>query len=307
VGFNRGAKGADPMREFLTPVDRANEIRMARAIYIGAFLVVEGETDALFYRRFVDSEKCRVIVAHNRENAVQVLMILEGANFVGALAIVDADFDVLEGKVFTSRNIFLTDTHDLETMILKSPALEKLLLEMGSENKHDEFRKKRGKEVREALLEEGLHLGYLRWASLRHGHALKFEGLNYRAFTDLSTLTISPSKLIKTIKDHSRKPQLLDQELHQQIEAIRDETHDKWHVCCGHDVIGLLSVGLRKAIGSRRSWKEIEPEILERNLRLAYESAWFLDTRLYASIKEWEEINNPFQVFLRVGGKPSEI
>ncbi|MCI0607424.1 DUF4435 domain-containing protein [bacterium] len=294
------------MKEFLTPADRANEIRMARAIYVGAFLVVEGETDALFYKRLVDTEKCRVIVAHNRENAIQVLMILEGAKFVGALAIVDADFDVLESRDFASSNIFLTDTHDLETMMLKSPALEKLLLEMGSENKHDEFKKKSGKEVRETLLEEGLHIGYLRWVSLRHGHALKFEGLNYRAFTDLVTLTISQSKLIKTIKDHSQKPQLLDHELQQQIETIRDETHDKWHVCCGHDLIGLLSVGLHKAFGSRNS-KEIETEILERNLRLAYESAWFRDTRLYASIKEWEEINNAFQVFLMASGKPSEV
>ncbi len=247
-----------------------------------------------------------MIVAHNRENAVQVLMILEGDNFVGALAIVDADFDLLEGKVLTSRNIFLTDTHDLETMILRSPALEKLLLEIGSESKQDGFRKKEGKEVREALLGEGQHIGYLRWVSLRHGHALKFEGLNYRDFTNLSTLTVNQSKLIRIVKNHSQKPQLLDHEIQQQIEAIRDEAHNKWPVCCGHDLIGLLSVGLHKALGSR-DWGEVKMEIIERSLRLAYEYAWFLDTQLYASIREWEDINSPFQVFLRPSAKSSEV
>ncbi|HKQ74228.1 MAG TPA: DUF4435 domain-containing protein [Blastocatellia bacterium] len=285
------------MREFLTPADLANAIRMARSSYEGAFLVVEGQTDALLYKRLADTKQCRLIVAHNKENVVEILMLLESGNFIGALAIVDADFDTLEGKVFASPNIFLTDTHDLETMLLKSPALEKLLLEMESETKLDEFVKSLGKELRDALLEEGLHLGYLRWVSLRHGHELKFEGLKYRDFTDLTTLTINQSKLIKSIKNHSQKPQLLDQELQQQIEAIRDETHDKWHVCCGHDLIGILSVGLRKAIGSQRSHKEIEPEILERSLRLAYESAWFRDTQLYASIGLWEGHNTPFQVF----------
>jgi Protein of unknown function (DUF4435) len=283
------------MKEFLTPVDLANTIRMARSSYEGAFLVVEGQTDALLYKRLADSERCRLIVAHNKKNVVEILLILESGDFAGALAIVDADFDVLERTVFVSSNIFLTDTHDLETMMLKSPALEKLLSEMGSETKLAEFVKARGKDLREALLEEGLHPGYLRWVSLRHGHALKFEGLNYRAFTDHLTLTIDQSKLIETIKNHSHKPQPSDHELQQQIEAISEETHDKWHVCCGHDLICILSVGLHKAIGSY-NWKEIEPEIIERSLRLAYESAWFRHTRLYASIKAWEGINGSFLV-----------
>ncbi len=285
------------MIDFLTPADLANEIRMARSSYDGAFLIVEGSTDALFYRRAVESEKCRLIVAHNRENALQILMILESDNFTGALAIVDADFDLLEGQVFASSNIFLTDTHDLETMMLKSQALEKVLLEMGSETKLGEFITRRGKELREALLEEGLHLGYLRWVSLRHGYALKFEGLNYRAFTDFNALTVSQSGIVKAVKNHSQKPQISDQELLQQIEAIRDEAHDKWLVCCGHDLIAILSIGLHKAFGSR-NWKEVEPEILERSLRLAYESAWFWNTQLYASVRKWEEINRPFRVFV---------
>lgn len=283
------------MRTLLTPGDIANEIRMTRTLHDGAFLIVEGDKDARFYKHIVDLGKCRITIAQNRENAVQIVTILQGDNFAGLLAIVDADFDTLEGKVFTSSNIFITDTHDLETMMLKSPALEKLLMEIGSDAKLGEFVKVRGKDLREALVEEGLTLGYLRWVSLRHGHALKFEGLKYRDFTDLTTLTINQSRLIKTVKNHSRKPKLSDRELQRQIETIRDEKHDKWHVCCGHDLIGILSIGLRKAIGSRDS-KEVEPEIIERGLRLAYESAWFRDTRLYASIKAWEGINGSFRV-----------
>ena len=290
------------MREAITAIRIANRIRLLRSQFPGAFLIVEGDADKRIYSRFTRAEACRLEVAYGRENVIAATLILEQESFAGVLAIVDADFDVLENRIFFSSNIFLTDTHDLETMMLKSPALEKLLLEMGSETKLDEFVKGLGKELREMLLEEGLHLGYLRWVSIRHGHALKFEGLKYRAFTDHLTLAVNQSKLIKAIKDHSQKPQLLDQELQQQIEAIRDETHDKWHVCCGHDLIGLLSVGLHKTIGSW-NWKEIEPEIIERSLRLGYESAWFRDTRLYASIKAWEEVNGSFQV---IPGAPED-
>jgi len=285
------------MREAITANRVANRIRLLRSQFPGAFLIVEGDTDKRIYGRFIRAEVCRLEVAHSRENAIAATLILEQESFVGILAIVDADFDVLESRIFSSPNIFLTDTHDLETMMLKSPALEKLLEEMGSADKHVEFRKRRGKEMWEALLEEALHIGYLRWVSIRHGHALKFEQLKYREFTNSDTLTVSLALLIKTIKNHSQKPHLPDQDLLQQIEAIRDETHDRWLVCCGHDLISLLSVGLHKAIGSW-NWKEIEPEIIERSLRLAYESAWFRDTWLYASIRKWEELNTPFQVFI---------
>jgi len=283
------------MREAIKADRVANRIRLLRSQFSGAFLIVEGDKDKRIYGRFIMAEACRLEVAHSRENAISAALILERERFVGVLAIVDADFDVLESRIFSSSNIFITDTHDLETMMLKSPALEKLLMEIGSETKLDEFVKVRGKELREALLEECLNLGYLRLVSLRHGHALKFEGLKYRDFTDLTTLTINQSRLIKTVKNHSQKLKLSDRELQRQIETIRDEKHDKWHVCCGHDLIGILSIGLRKAIGSRDS-KEVEPEIIERSLRLAYESAWFRDTKLYASIKAWEGINGSFRV-----------
>lgn len=143
----------------------------------------------------------------------------------------------------------------------------------------------------------------LRWVSLRHDHALRFEGLKYRAFTDLDTLTISQSGLLKTIKDHSQKPQLSDEELRRQIEAIKDDAHERWMVCCGRDLLGILSVGLHKALGSW-DWKEIETEILERSLRLAYESIWFRATQLHASIRRWEEFNAPFQVLAIDVGTP---
>lgn len=55
------------------------------------------------------------------------MSILEKDAFLGVLAIVDADFDILESKLPESKNVLFTDAHDLETMIMKSFALEKVL------------------------------------------------------------------------------------------------------------------------------------------------------------------------------------
>jgi hypothetical protein len=59
--------------------------------------------------------------------------------------------------------------------------------------------------------------------------------------------------------------------------------------------VEILSVGLRKAIGTNKT-VVVEANSLERNLRLAYEVAYFYKTQLYLEIRKWETNNQPFHV-----------
>lgn len=296
------------MGEYLTAAWFANHIRMMRIQDTRTFLIVEGFTDQHFYQFLLDSEKkyCLVINADNKKNAIDAIKHLEQTEFTGILAIVDADFDVLKQTVPGSDNVLLTDTHDLETMILKSPAFDKFLGAYGSQKKIDEFVKQHRKEVRQKLLEEGLHLGYLRWVSLDdldEGHKLKFEGLSFSKFLDKKTLTINPNKLIQTVKNHSQQHSLDENDLQKQVNNKKDQAHDPWHVCCGHDLVVLLSEGLRFSLGSTNP-NEVKPEYLEKNLRLAYEYNYFASTQLYQSIKSWEQANSPFKI-ISIRGLPT--
>jgi hypothetical protein len=277
----------------LKPDRIANRIRLLRtqSRYTGSILIAEGDTDARVWKRFVDSTKCRVEIAHNKDNAVKVLNILEQGNFVGVLAIVDADFDILEGTVSVSQNLLFTDTHDLETMLLKSPALEKVLSEHGSEDKIKGF----AKDVRQTLLESAKIIGYLRWASLKFDYCLRFEDLAFNKFVDKETLALNESDLMKTVKNNSQKLGLDEQEIRANMNSLKTNTQDIWYICCGHDMIAILSIALCKALGSCNSQK-VEPNVLEQNLRLAYESSYFCKTQLYAAIQDWEKTNHPFQV-----------
>lgn len=281
------------MKEYINPNYIANQIRLLRtqSQYTGSFLIAEGDTDARVWKNLVNSTKCRVEIAHNKDNAVKVLNILEKDNFSGVLAVVDADFDILEDTVTFSPNLLLTDTHDLETMLLKSPALEKVLLEHGSEAKINNF----AKDIRQSLLESAKIIGYLRWASLKFNYCLKFEGLAFNKFVDDKTLAINESKLIQTVKNNSQKPGLDEPEIRANIDSLKTDTQDMWHVCCGHDMISILSIALCKALGSCNS-KEVEPNVLEKYLRVAYESAHFRETKLYRSIQTWQQTNKPFEI-----------
>ncbi len=285
------------MRNYITADDVANGIRMARAQFSGTFLIVEGQTaDLRVYKRLIDSKRVQVTPAHNKDNALAALKILEEADFAGVVAIIDADFWRLEGLCPTSPNQFMTDTHDLETMLLESPSLEKLLDEFGSEQKIARFTENNKTNVRQVLLSAADPIGYLRWASQRNNLSLKFEGIVFNRFINRDTLHVDSSELIREVKNKSRRHDLSDNDLQDKLDELVDSKHSSWDICCGHDLVCILSVGLSRVLGSNQH-REVEPEVLEKFLRAGYESAYFLSTQLYQSLRRWETSNSPFRIF----------
>lgn len=283
------------MREFLT-VDRvANQIRLRRSTYSGTFLLVEGSSDKIFYARFVDKLACELVITAGKPSsklrAIAILQILEQSNFLGVLAIVDADFDRLETALNNSPNLLLTDNHDLETMLIKSSAFNKVIAEFGSEEKIMQF----NQDIRAVLLKSGMLVGYLRWISQCDGLNLTFEGIGFSKFVNEKNLIIDEINLIQEVKNKSQAYSLKNQDLQQRLISRKNDSHDPWQVCCGHDLVEILSFALRKTLGSNKP-SDVEPNCLERSLRLAYEEAYFRETNLYSDIRKWESNNQPFQV-----------
>lgn len=283
------------MREYLSVDREANAIRLKRSSFSGTFLLVEGRSDKIFYERFIDKAGCEVVTVSGKPSSklrvIEVLRILENSSFQGVLAIVDADFARLETSSHHSPNLLRTDTHDLETMLLNSFALDKVIAEFGSEEKIIRF----GRDVRTALLEAGTSVGYLLWISQRDELNLTFDGITFRKFIDEQTLQIDEFRLIQEVKNKSQAFSLESEDLQQRLTSQKSSSHDPWQVCCGHDLVEILSLGLRKAIGSSKA-SDVEPISLECNLRLAYEETYFRKTQIYLGIRTWESNNQPFKV-----------
>ena len=138
----------------------ANRLRMVRSQEPRTFLIVEGETDEIFFERFIDPLRCKIEVAEGRENAIDAFDELQRTRFAGALVVVDADFNVLDGRLPLPLGLLFTDTHDLETMLLASRALDKLLRSEGKKDKLEAFEAKRGT-IREKLLASAAPIGRL--------------------------------------------------------------------------------------------------------------------------------------------------
>lgn len=281
------------MREYLTPEREATSILLRRDTFPGTFLLVEGSSDKVFYERFVDSTECTVIINSipGKQRVIEVLIILENSELQGILAIVDADFDYLEVPLYSTLNLLRTDTHDLETMLLQSSALDKVIAEFGSEEKVAKF----GRDIRSALLKAGMPIGYLLWISQLDKLNLTFDGIVFSRFIDEQTLQIDEAKFIQEVKNKSQAFGLKNEDLQQRLMNQRKENHDPWQICCGHDLVEILSLGLRRAIGSAKA-SDVEPSSLERSLRLAYEETYFCKTQIYLSVRLWESDNQPFQV-----------
>ncbi|MCI0486402.1 MAG: DUF4435 domain-containing protein [Blastocatellia bacterium] len=268
---------------------------MNRELFSGAFLIVEGDKDSRFFRNHIEPNQCRTVPANGKDNAIKALDILERESFKGVLSIVDTDFDFVEGKLPASQNLLFTDHHDLEIMLFNSQALEKVLTQFGSAEKIDKFQEQYKKDIRTVLLEAGRTIGYLRWLSLQQNLGLDFEGLSYGGFLDVSSLEVDALKLIKVVKNHSQKHALDETEILNDLQGLISVTHDDLHICCGHDLSAILSIALRKALGSNKA-DDVRAEMLEKFFQLSFEASIFSATRLYASIRRWEQDNHPFRI-----------
>jgi Protein of unknown function (DUF4435) len=279
------------VREFLTDDRDANQIRLRRSTFSGTFLLVEGSSDKVFYERFIDKIVCQVVVMEGKIRVIGILDILDRSSFDGVLSIVDADFDRLKDSVDESINLLRTDTHDLETMLIDSPALDKTIAEYGSEEKIAKLQL----DVRTSLVEAGMFIGYLRWVSQCDRRNLTFSDLKFSKFIDEKTLQIDELALIQEVKNKSQALSLKTEDLQQRIADEKNKGFNPWQVCCGHDLVEILALGLRKAIGTM----SVDSDSLERSLRLAYEEVYFWKTQLWVNIRQWESNNQPFQVLDR--------
>ncbi|MCA2941634.1 MAG: DUF4435 domain-containing protein [Microcystis sp. M113S1] len=281
------------MKDQITPDRIANSIRLLRSDHEGVFLIVEGHSDKLIYERLVNKQEVRVTIASGKNNAIKALSILEKEdNFRRVVAVIDADFSRIEQQIPDSNNLFLTDEHDLEMMLIKSAAFDKLLKERRSEEKIKAFTE----DIRETLLKLGQEIGKLRWLSLRNKLDLKFEGLNFKNFIDKEKLSINIDELIRSIKNNSQKLSLDEQQIKQDLSVISDENHDPWQLCCGHDFIDILAIALCKVLGTWNA-NDVKTEVLERELRLAYELSYFYQTQIYQLMVNWQSNHHPDQIF----------
>ena len=252
-------------------------------------MVVEGADDLRFWSARKHAE-CELIDGEGKPNVVRSVQLLDADNFCGVLGVLDDDYDSLLGIQQDSRNLVTTDSHDLECLLCRSSALDRVLAEFGSPSRISRFEKNQGVDVRSGLLERAMVFGRLRWAAARFSLSISSSEINVPRFVDSQTWAVDCKGLTRVVlrSDSSEDESVLTRCISQLPPA------DPWRVARGHDMIQILRIGLKKVLGNIRS--SVGSEQISSVLRASIPSNELEVTKLWSEIRTWEKNNIPYSI-----------
>ncbi|MFF0889042.1 DUF4435 domain-containing protein [Streptomyces sp. NPDC003456] len=257
------------------PVRIANEVGMLRSGMTGPIVLVEGATDTRLFRRlFIPSPQARVIHCKGKSHLLAAMGLVTSRGITGVLGICDADFDRLLGSPVT-KNVFPVDHHDTEVMICASPAFGHFYAELYEREADD----REIQRTRERLLGHSSLIGKLRLWSVQNGGKIGFKSLNAGEFIERDGTFNLESCVEELIADRD-----LDSNTLLSIALASAESPDT-EISCGHDLTSLLDFD---AAIRRRSTTHGR-EVIEKMLRLSFDSQCFATTQMYAVLRSWEK------------------
>jgi hypothetical protein len=289
------------MENSMTPSRIANSIQQD-SDFLGFNILVEGETDVKLYRKLSCRELGKIKVTFGKKKMRDTYNILNDRGFSRVIGIRDADFIRLKGdKKFDadySLNIFLTDNHDSEGMMLQSQAFDDFLLEVSKEETVKSFQKKYGC-VREYLYNLSFPLACLRFANSKFNLGLAFKPANpegntikFKKFICDKELTyLGHDKLINTVVEYSknRGSDIANrEEILEKLISVTSLQLPILELANGHDLAEILFIICKKGLKSTNEILKGASSV-ESMLRLSYGKEYFSLTDLFNQLLIWQK------------------
>ncbi len=252
-------------------------------------MIVEGIADKRVFETHTDSAKCIMWPAGGRQPVIDILSEAVRRKFTGILGIIDGDTDHFRQRSPSLKNLYHTDAWDSEGLMIRARAFEKFVAETKAAITAQSLRQK--------LLESSRTLGIVRCISDINSWGLRFENVNYRIFVNSITLVCDNKKCLAHVHNLNQDRISLDL-LEAAFESSDVRQCDPWHLSRGHDMTSILSLSSENLLGVQMS-----KDLIERQLRLAFDSRCLAQTKLFASVNNWETENPPFLVWATQEGR----
>ena len=168
-----------------TPGIIVSEIKMMRS-FKGVHFLIEGAHDIKFWKLHLKCENVNFVDCGGRKNLIGAVLKIEQAAIPAVAGVYDPDFDRLHGTAPRSPNILVpTDSNDLETTLLRSDALNRLLAIYVDAALLASFESSSGVTVAAHIERTSREFGRLRFLNDVVKHCVDFDELSpYRFMSD---------------------------------------------------------------------------------------------------------------------------
>ena len=251
-----------------------------------ATVIVEGASDVRFFETFFNPKVVRVVSADGKSNVLESYRTYQRSKLDAARFVVDIDFDFCTGKnvlsdiaiAYIAGDPKKRSSHyanDLECLLLRSGALERLCREYPSPFSTDELLGR--------LLQAGTWLGVFRlavWDILEKGER-DVALLNVETLVEAESLLIKKDAFDQALRSIS--PSKRSSIINKVEQVFVSKNVLPWVYCRGHDMTGLLA----SHFGCKTKYRLVREEV-ERSLRLAAQWHQIASTPLGETISEWK-------------------
>lgn len=245
-------------------------------------VILEGTSDTKIYSYLFDSTSVYLYENGSCDGIVQLLEDLNTDHADDCFVIKDADFDRLNDISYsTYANLFLTDTHDVETMMLKDDDTE---AKLGCE-----FLNEQGMSFVRKCIDDLKVLSYIKWCNSSMNLHLNVHcirvGSIYKGVREVQ-LSDCVDCLYKVPDNRLKCPDAL-----QSISVFmtNHQTDDIWNLVNGHDLCTALAIYLSATAKATNltGCKSISTDTVAQCIRMAYTMDKFKNTSLYTEIQGW--------------------
>ena len=257
---------------------RITEIRLLFAspkLSNKTLVLVEGITDKI-YQYLLNKETVYIKQNGSCDGIINIVATLNQEYKESVIVIKDADFDNLNHITYAEYdNVFLTDSHDIETMMLSSESMERKLAMEFMAGDESGFVKK--------CISDLEILSYTKWYNITNHLSLITKGVKigniYQGEKGISLETCE-AELYKIEQNKERCP-CLAKEVQKFMDTHR--TEDKWNLVNGHDLCNALSIYFNKKGKSCGN--------VSQCIRMGYTMQDFKKTQLYERLINWEKVH----------------
>lgn len=245
-------------------------------------MAVEGDFDSRFWSARINSNFARIVHCGGKSNLLGLLELYVEHGYAGIAAVADADFDRLFGRINAHWCLSYTDNCDLESTLIISNALQRILSEYGDESKIGSFEKVSERQIQEHLRLLASFFGGLRLVNEVKNYRVDFEKLSPYKYINNTSWALDEVTLAQdflNLAGITNEQLVLDQN-----ELNANFFLEPWSLVQGHDCIRILAIGLTPSIIGVTGQKSVSPAELQKAFRLTFDADDLTQTTMYRDL-----------------------